>query len=148
MMAKLNFQQSLLQSSVSHDSSEKTNFVFVTYTVIQSITSSEKKLMFLMTTLQDLYPYSVLQRLKVKITVSVQLQRAINDTRRWIRVLSRETIAHLKKFNKCTCFIKTNARLFCDVHSCHHVIRNYAEKATLDVGRSTESVFTSWMCKY
>ncbi len=26
--------------------------------------------------------------------------------------------------------------------------RNYVEKVTLDVGGSTESVFTSWMCKY
>ncbi len=34
---------------------------------------------------------------KVKITVSVQLQSAINNTRRWIRVLSSETIGHLKK---------------------------------------------------
>ncbi len=29
-----------------------------------------------------------------------------------------------------------------------HVIRNNVEKVTLDVGGSTESVFTSWMCKY
>ncbi len=31
--------------------------------------------------------------------------RAINDTRRWIRVLSSETIGHLKKYNKCICII-------------------------------------------
>ncbi len=67
--------------------------------------------------------------LKVKITVSVQLQRAINDTRRWIRVLSREMIGHLKK-KKIICFINTNARLFCDVHSWLHVIRNDVEKVT------------------
>ncbi len=58
-----------------------------------------------MKTFQDLYPYSYLhmdyinymdsKRLKVKITVSVQLQRAINDTRRWIRVLFSKTIGHL-----------------------------------------------------
>ncbi len=64
------------------------------------------------------------KRLKVKITVSVQLQRAINDIRRWIRVLSSETIGHLKK-NNC---------LFCNARSWRHVIRNYAEKVTLDVG--------------
>ncbi len=67
--------------------------------------------------------------LKVKITVSVQLQRAINDTRRWIRVLSREMIGHLKK-KKIICFINTNACLFCDVHSWLHVIRNDVEKVT------------------
>ncbi len=37
------------------------------------------------------------KQLKVKMTVSVLLQRAINDTRRWIRALSSETISHLKK---------------------------------------------------
>ncbi len=36
------------------------------------------------------------KRLKVKMTVSVQLQRTINDTRQWIRVLSGKTIGHLK----------------------------------------------------
>ncbi|ROI69460.1 Eukaryotic translation initiation factor 2 subunit 2 [Anabarilius grahami] len=53
-------------------------------------------------------------RLKVKITVSVQLQRALNDTRRGIRVLSSETIGHFlkiqlhmlykQKLTACTCF--------------------------------------------
>ncbi len=53
---------------------------------------------------------------KVKMTVLEQLQRAINDTRWWIRVLSSETIGHLKNKQKCICFINTNARLalFCD----------------------------------
>ncbi|ROL42886.1 hypothetical protein DPX16_10942 [Anabarilius grahami] len=51
------------------------------------------------------------KRLKVKITVSVQLQRALNDTGRGIRVLSSEMIGHfLKKYN-CICFINTNVRL-------------------------------------
>ncbi len=58
--------------------------------------------MFLMKTLQDLYPNSELQWtsnwLKVKITVSVQLQRAINDTRQWIGVLSSETIGQFYYF--------------------------------------------------
>ncbi len=72
------------------------------------------------------------KRLKVKITVSRQLQRAINDTRRWIRVLSSETISHLKKRKKC-CFINTNARLalFCDARLWLHAIRNYVEKVSL-----------------
>ncbi len=43
--------------------------------------------------------------------VSVQLQRAINDTRKWIRVLSSKTIGHLKKKKKIICFINTNTRL-------------------------------------
>ncbi len=39
--------------------------------------------------------------LKVKITVSVQLQRAINNTRWWIRVLSSKTIqaVHLQSLD-------------------------------------------------
>ncbi len=37
------------------------------------------------------------KRLNVKITVSVQLQKAINHTRGQIRVLSSETIGHFKK---------------------------------------------------
>ncbi len=37
----------------------------------------------------------------------------------------------------------THARLFCDARPRFRVIRNNAEKVTLDVGRSTESVFTS-----
>ncbi len=90
------------------------------------------------------------KRLKAKITVSVQLQRAINDTRRWIRVLSSETISHLKKSNKCIWFINTNAclALFHDARPRLHVIPNYVERVTLDVAGSTESVFTSWTCKY
>ncbi len=47
------------------------------------------------------------KRLKVKIIVSMQLQRTINDTRRWISVLSSETICHLKKLNTSICFINT-----------------------------------------
>ncbi len=81
--------------------------------------------------------------LKVKITVVLQLQRAINDTKRRIRVLSSKTIGHLKNLNKCICFINTNARLFCDALPRLHSICNYVEKATFDVGGSTESVFTS-----
>ncbi len=76
------------------------------------------------------------KRLKVKMTVSVQLQRAIKDTRRWIRVLSSETIGHL---NKCICFINTKARLFCDARPRLHVIRNNVEKVTLDVGSISSS---------
>ena len=37
--------------------------------------------------------------LKVQIAVSVQLQRALHDPRRGIRVLSRETIGHFLKKN-------------------------------------------------
>ncbi len=37
------------------------------------------------------------KRLKVKMTVSAQLQRAIHDTSRWIRILSSGTIGHKKK---------------------------------------------------
>jgi len=44
--------------------------------------------------------------LKVQMRVSVQLKRALNDTRRWIRVLSSETIGNLKSF------ISTNAPIF------------------------------------
>ncbi len=43
---------------------------------------------------------------------------------------------------------QTNARLVCDVRPRLHVICNTVEKVTLDVGGSTESVFTSWTCKY
>ncbi len=72
--------------------------------------------------------------LKVKITVSVQLQRAINDTRQWISVLSRWQRLVIKNTNWFICFIhkciNTNARLFCDARSWCYVIRNYAEKAT------------------
>jgi len=52
------------------------------------------------------------KRLKVKITVSVQLQRALNDTRRGIRVLSSEMIGkNDRKKCKCICFIETNDHL-------------------------------------
>ncbi len=37
------------------------------------------------------------KRLKVKIAVSVQLQRAIHETKPRIRVLSSETIGRLEK---------------------------------------------------
>ncbi len=48
---------------------------------------------------QDLYPYNVLQT--VKMTVSVQLQRAINQTMN--KGLSSQTIGHhLNKYNKYT----------------------------------------------
>ncbi|ROL50352.1 CREB-binding protein [Anabarilius grahami] len=51
------------------------------------------------------------KRLKVKMLVSVQLQRALNDTRRGIRVLSRETIGHFReKKCKCICFISASAK--------------------------------------
>ncbi len=55
--------------------------------------SVKTKLKFLMKTLQDLYPDS--KRLKVKITDSVQLQRAINYTRR--RKKSYLVKRHIKK---------------------------------------------------
>ncbi len=38
---------------------------------------------------------------------------------------------------------QTKARLVCDVRPRLHVICNTVEKVTLDVGGSTESVFTS-----
>ncbi len=47
--------------------------------------------------------------LKVQITVSVQLQRALNDPSRRIRVLSREIISHFLKKYKCIYFLTTNA---------------------------------------
>ncbi len=91
------------------------------------LSSVEKKLRFLMKTIQELYPYSELQwtpnGLKVKITVSVQLQRAINDTRRWIRVLSSETIGHLKKNkkNKAHVYALWTQMLACSaMHVRHH----------------------------
>ncbi len=37
------------------------------------------------------------KRLKVKNALSMQIQKAINDIRWWIRVLSNQTIGHLKK---------------------------------------------------
>jgi len=44
-----------------------------------------------MKTFQDFSPYNALlwepNGFKVQMRVSVQLQRALNDTRRWIRVL-------------------------------------------------------------
>ncbi len=69
----------------------------------------------------------------------MQLQRAINDTRRWISILSSETIGHLKKYNKCICFINTNARLFCDARPRLDVTCNDIEKVTLDVGSFSPS---------
>ncbi len=87
------------------------------------------------------------KRLKVNITVSVQLQRAINDTRRWIRVLSSETIGHLKKLNKCMLYKHKCSPVF-DARPRLHVICNEVEKVTVDVCGCTESVFTSWTCKY
>ncbi len=92
--------------------------------------------------------FNGLQTVEDQITVLMQLQRAINDARRWIKTLSSEKIGHLKKCNNCICFINTNAHLFCDARSRLHVIRNDVEKVTLVVGGSTESVFTSWTCKY
>ncbi len=83
-----------------------------------------------MKTLQDLYPDS--KRLKVKITDSVQLQRAINYTRRRKIVLSSET--SFKKKKMYMLYKHTNAHLFCDASPRLHIIRNYVEKVTLDVG--------------
>jgi len=59
-----------------------------------------------MKTLQHFSPYIGLNwepngsRSKRHIQCKLQtVQRALNNSRRWIRVLSRETIAHLKKNN-------------------------------------------------
>ncbi len=53
------------------------------------------------------------QRLKVQTAVLLQLQRALYDPSRGIRVLSRKEIGHLKKKNvlKCIYFLTPNARL-------------------------------------
>ncbi len=56
--------------------------------------------------------------------------------RRRIRVLSNETIGHLKK---CMLYKHINARLFCDVRPRLHVIRNDVEKITRDVGSISSS---------
>jgi len=50
-----------------------------------------------MKTLQDfLHLMDFIGNQMVQMRVSVQLQRALNDTRWWIRVLSSKTIGHFK----------------------------------------------------
>jgi len=68
-----------------------------------------------MKTFQDFSPYNGLQwgpnGSRSKWEFQMQLQRALNDTRRWIRILSSETIAHLKnkyKHYKHTCLYEMN----------------------------------------
>ncbi len=75
------------------------------------------------------------KRLNVIITVSVQLQRAVKDTRRWIRVLSSETIGHLKKLKVYALLTQMLALL----GSTMLASRNYFEKVTLDVGSISSS---------
>ncbi|ROJ25458.1 Leucine-rich repeat and fibronectin type III domain-containing protein 1 [Anabarilius grahami] len=62
-------------------------------------------------TVDDTLVYRIFLRLKVKMTVSVELQRALNDPRRGIRVLSSKTIGHFRKKYNCICFINTNYHL-------------------------------------
>ncbi len=56
---------------------------------------SSKMLMYFFSRKKMVFDENVKQlNLMVKFTVSLQLQMAITDTRRWIRVLSSEPISH------------------------------------------------------
>ncbi len=82
--------------------------------------------------------------LKVQIAISMELQRALHDPSRGIRVLSSETISNFpKKINKTFIyFLTTNAHL---ALAWLHTLRSHVGKVTSDIGRST--VFTKQTCK-
>ncbi len=83
--------------------------------------------------------------LKVQTAVSKQLQKALHDPSRRIRVLSSEMICHFKKkIKKCIYFLTTNAHL---ALARLHALRRHSGKATRDVGGSTDPVFTKRTCK-
>ncbi len=83
--------------------------------------------------------------LKVQIAVSMQLQRALHDPSRGIRVLSSETICHFQKKKKKKIYIlTTNTRL---VLARLHALHSHVGKVTRDVGGSTDPVFTKRTCK-
>ncbi len=105
----------------------------------------EKKIRFLMTTSRILLTQIVSfngihNRLKVKITASVQLQRAYKLIPRSMidkGVLSRETIWSLKKRNLDMLYTTQMASPYYSVLRCTlYIIRNDVEKVTLDVSRS------------
>jgi len=86
-----------------------------------------------MKTFQDFSPYNALHwvsndsRSKWEFQRNLPtVQRALNDSRRWIRVLSSETIAHLKNKYQTLSFISTNGRLalLCDVTLLFELIRS------------------------
>jgi len=120
----------------------KISWSFTDPHVIQDVyvflSSVEKKLCFLRKTFQDFSQWAskATNGLKVQIVVSVQLQRALQDPRWGISVLSRETNCHfLKKIIKM--YILFNHKCSsCTSSAMRHALLNHVGKVMCDVGRS------------
>ncbi len=107
------------------------------------LSSVEKKLSFLRKTFQDFSPYNGLQW-QVQISVSMQLQRALHNPSRGIRVLSSKMIGHFLKNIKQYILLTTNA---CLALVWPYAVCSHVGKVTRDIGGSTNPVFTKRMCK-